>query len=61
MSSEIRTVKSLTEPTVADGVQHMIAAYNVDGYTYYKLRSLGDLCGFQVDWDDASQTVLITA
>lgn len=61
MSSEIRTVKSLTEPTAADGVLHMIAAYNVDGYTYYKLRSLGDLCGFQVDWDDASQTVLITA
>ena len=61
MSSERRTVQSLTEPTAADGTLHMIAAYNVDGYTYYKLRSLGDLCGFVVDWDGASQTVMITA
>ena len=61
MSSERRTVQSLTEPTAADGALHMIAAYNVDGYTYYKLRSLGDLCGFLVDWDGTSQTVTITA
>lgn len=61
MSSERRTVQSLTEPTAADGQLHMIAAYNIDGHTYYKLRSLGDLCGFLVDWDAASQTIQVFA
>lgn len=61
MSSERRTVRSLTEPTAVDGQQHMVAAYNIDGYTYYKLRSLGDLCGFSINWDAASQTVQVTA
>ena len=56
-----RTVQSITEPTVADGVPNMVAAYKLDGYTYYKLRSLGDLCGFGVDWDEASQVVEVTA
>ena len=61
LSGETRTVQSITEPTVADSVPSMVAAYNVDGYTYYKLRSLGDLCGFAVDWDEESQTVIVTA
>ena len=61
LSGETRTVQSITEPTVADSIPSMVAAYNVDGYTYYKLRSLGDLCGFAVDWDEESQTVIVTA
>lgn len=56
-----RTVQSIIEPTAADGSLHMIAAFNIDGCTYYKLRSLGELCAFGVDWDEASHTVLITA
>lgn len=56
-----RTVQSIIEPTAADGSLHMIAAFNIDGCTYYKLRSLGELCAFAVDWDEASHTVLITA
>lgn len=56
-----RTVQSITEPTAADGGLHMIAAFNIDGCTFYKLRSLGDLCGFAVDWDEQSQTVMVTA
>lgn len=54
-------MQSITEPTAADGSLHMIAAFNIDGCTYYKLRSLGELCAFAVDWDEASHTVLITA
>lgn len=56
-----RMVKSIEEPTVADGVANMVAAYNVDGNTFYKLRSLGDLCNFTVDWDEATRTVMVTA
>lgn len=61
LPDQSRQVKSVTEPTMADGAAHMVAAYNIDGYTYYKLRSLGELCGFEVDWDGESQTVLVTA
>lgn len=56
-----RTVKSIAKPTAADGSLHMVAAYNIDNYTYYKLRSLGDLCGFVVDWNETSQTVEVIA
>lgn len=56
-----RTTQSIVEPTVADGVANMVAAYQMDGCTYYKLRSLGDLCGFQVDWNEETQTVEVTA
>lgn len=54
------TMRSLTEPTVVDGVPQMIAAYYMDGFTYYKLRSLGELCGFGVEWEQTSETVIIT-
>lgn len=56
-----RTVQSITEPTVVDGAANMVAAYYLDGYTYYKLRSLGDLCGFAVDWNNDTQTVEVIA
>nr|WP_308506565.1 polysaccharide deacetylase family protein [uncultured Agathobaculum sp.] len=56
-----RTVKSVTEPTVVDTVPNMVAAYQLDGYTYYKLRSLGDLCGFYVDWNNETHVVEVTA
>ncbi len=54
-----RSVRSVTEPTVADGAAYMIAAYQLEGYTYYKLRSLGQLCGFAVEWDSENQTILV--
>ncbi|MDY3619371.1 polysaccharide deacetylase family protein [Agathobaculum sp.] len=56
-----KQVQSVTEPTVADYQASMVAAFNIDGSTFYKLRSLGDLCGFRVDWDPSSQTVQVTA
>ena len=56
-----RTVQSYTEPTVVDGTAHLIAAYQFDGYTYYKLRSLGGLCGFAVEWNEETQMVEVTA
>ena len=44
-----------------DTVPNMVAAYQLDGYTYYKLRSLGDLCGFYVDWNNETHVVEVTA
>lgn len=54
-----RTVQSVVEPTVVDGTARMVAAYKIDGSTYYKLRSLGVLCGFAVDWDEQAHAVLL--
>ena len=56
-----RTVQSVIEPTIVDGQSHMIAAFNIDDYNYYRLRSLASVCGFDVDWDEATQAVNITA
>nr|WP_297171429.1 polysaccharide deacetylase family protein [uncultured Agathobaculum sp.] len=55
------TVQSYTEPTVADGAAHMIASYQMEGSTYYKLRSLGELCGFGVEWNEADRVIEVTA
>lgn len=52
-------VQSLTQPTVVDDKANLVAAYNIGGNTFYKLRSLGDLCGFLVDWDETSQTIVV--
>lgn len=57
--ADSKNVSSLTEPTVVDGIPYMTAAFNIGGNTFYKLRSLGDLCGFLVDWDTETQTVNI--
>ncbi len=40
LSPQKRTVQSVTEPTIVDGQSHMIAAFCIDDYNYYRLRSL---------------------
>ncbi len=50
-----RACQRLGETTKVDGRARQIAAIrlfddNGDGYTYYKLRDLGQYLGFQVDW-----------
>ena len=61
LSPQKRTVQSVTEPTIVEGQSHMIAAFCIDNYNYYRLRSLASVCGFDVDWDEANQTVKIVA
>ena len=36
-----------------------LAAYNIDGYNYFKLRDLGGALGFKVSYDEESRTMLI--
>lgn len=50
-----RACQLLTETTQVDGVAQNITAIRLfddqgNGYTYYKLRDLGDYLGFYVDW-----------
>lgn len=40
---------------------HYVApnAYNIDGFTYFKLRDIGQILGFGVDWDEDAQSMVI--
>jgi hypothetical protein len=42
-----------------DGNDVVIAAYNIDGNNYFKLRDIGQTFDFGVDWDSAANTVMI--
>lgn len=46
---------------LVDGAKAALKAYNIDGNNYFKLRDLGTSLGFDVGWDNASQTISITA
>jgi len=42
-----------------NGVEYEFEAYLIDNYNYFKLRDLGSLMGFDVDWEGATRTVII--
>lgn len=42
-----------------DGVEKEMLSYNINGNTYFKIRDIGDMVGFSVDWDGDSQAVII--
>lgn len=42
-----------------DGAPASLSAYNIDGYTYYKLQDLGQALNFDVQYDEAGRRVLI--
>lgn len=46
---------------LVNGAKAALKAYNIDGNNYFKLRDLGTALGFDVGWDNASQTISITA
>lgn len=35
--------------------------YNINDNNYFKLRDVGQLVGFGVDWDETTRTVVITS
>lgn len=37
-----------------DGIPEIFTAYTINGYTYYKLRDIGNVIGFRVTWDQAT-------
>ncbi len=46
-------------PIMVDGAVAAPTAYNINGFTYFKLRDLGQILGFNVDWDQESQSMVI--
>ncbi|MGP1569859.1 MAG: WG repeat-containing protein [Eubacteriales bacterium] len=44
-----------------DGKIYNLDSYNINGNNYYKLRDLGTVLGFSVDWNEVNKRVLIEA
>jgi len=42
-----------------DGSAINLRAYNIGGNNFFMLRALGDTLGFDVGWDDATNTISI--
>jgi hypothetical protein len=43
-----------------DGAEITFDAYKIDGSNYYKLRDLGGVLGFRVEFDEAANVVQLT-
>lgn len=48
-----------TSKILVDGIEQSITAYTVDGSNYFKLRDLGKLIPFDVEWDGDNNRILI--
>ncbi len=42
-----------------DGVETEFTAYNIEGNNYFKLRDIGEVFDFEIDWDGARNTIVI--
>ena len=55
-----QAVKSVQTLYINGRKDSSMAAYNINDYNYFKLRDLGAALGFGVDYDEASNTILVT-
>lgn len=42
-----------------NGKEVLLLGYTIEGYTYFKLRDLGEELGFGVDWDNLNKIVVL--
>lgn len=59
MSKRNQQAVESINPLYIDDELVFVAAYNINGNTYFKLRDLGKLTGFTVGFDSGSNTVTI--
>lgn len=62
-TTTINTTKDIEEnsaPIYVDGKLKDSVCYNIGGYSYFKIRDLADMIGFNVNWNEETQTVEIT-
>ncbi len=52
-------VEQNSAPVYVDGNEKEALSYNINGSTYFKIRDIGDMAGFDVDWDGDLQAVVI--
>lgn len=60
-TKNIKDAVASNSSILIDGVKAALKAYNINGNNYFKLRDLGNALGFNVGWDNASQTISITS
>lgn len=58
-TGEALNVNQNNAPVYVDGSEREVLSYNINGNTYFKIRDIGDMVGFTVDWDSAEQAVII--
>ena len=49
-----------TSPIYVDGKLSSLTAYTINESNYFKIRDLADAIGFSVDWNSATNTIIIT-
>lgn len=55
----IPKIEPNSSPIVLDGTSITLDAYNIEGSTYFKIRDIGDIIHFNIDWDNNTQTIVI--
>ena len=58
-STVVEKIGKSTSTIVLDGEKIALDGYIINGNNYYKLRDIGKAIGFDVDFDNASSTVLV--
>lgn len=53
------SAKPINTNILVDGKLQSIIAFNIDGCSYFKLRDLGNLIPFDVDWDSKANEIII--
>ena len=56
---ENKTATPTTSKIYLDGKKVSLTAYNIDGNNYFKLRDIGQVFDFGVDWDGKNNTIVI--
>ncbi|MCL2124363.1 MAG: serine hydrolase [Oscillospiraceae bacterium] len=59
IGEDARACEPSTSRFFLDGVEYELEAYLIGGNNYFKLRELGDLFNFDVDWIGETRTVII--
>lgn len=59
-TKDIKDAVESNSTILIDGQKAALKAYTIKGNNYFKLRDLGTALGFNVGWDNASQTISIT-
>ena len=60
-TKDIKDAVESKSTILIDGEKAALKAYTIKGNNYFKLRDLGTALGFNVGWDNASQTISITS
>ena len=54
-----QSAKATASKILVDGEEVSLTAYNINGSNYFKLRDIGELFNFGVEWNSESQTISI--